>query len=405
MWGCLVREIVGSVEVKPEVDSGEPPIMGGVRGETPTGEHLGSSMGPLVVREAQDVIVEEGGKWSVYSEGAPRRRLGGPYASRELAELRLRQVERFKREGERDAYQPPPGPGSAAGNHPAPVTKSAPAAPDPRTPPPPIGARADSRSRARRRLPRQIPPTRLEEDYAGKLVKIVGRARAAYAGLLRELPALLASKKTDHLDSGEGARVKRLVAAASEHASKSITRGEVEDIARKHAAKLSIYQKAQLSRQVRAALGTEPTFKDRGLADAIEQFTHENAALVTRIPTRLHGDLETMVQRAVSSAQPHPALADQIEARFGVAERHARLIARDQTLKLHAKLNHARQRELGVERFVWRTVGDDRVRDEHEELDGEEFDYDDPPDEGLPGDEICCRCSSEPVFSDEDDDD
>jgi SPP1 gp7 family putative phage head morphogenesis protein len=44
-------------------------------------------------------------------------------------------------------------------------------------------------------------------------------------------------------------------------------------------------------------------------------------------------------------------------------------------------------------------VGDERVRDEHEGLDGEQFDYDDLPSEGLPGEPIQCRCYAEPVLS------
>lgn len=269
-----------------------------------------------------------------------------------------------------------------------------------------LSRRVDAK-KARRRLPRQVPPTRIEEDYAKHLVRIVGRARGAYAGLLRELPKLLeerraAKERGDRLDAGEGARVKKLVAAAADQARSSIRRDEVEALARRFAQQTSTYQRLQFTNQVRAALGVDPIVRDRGLAAAVDQFTHENAALITRIPERLHGDLEAVVQRAVSSASPHPALAEQIEERFGVAERHARLIARDQVSKFFGSMNHARQRELGVEKFVWRTAGDERVRDEHEALDGQEFSYDDPPAEGLPSEPVLCRCSSEPVFDSDD---
>ena len=40
----------------------------------------------------------------------------------------------------------------------------------------------------------------------------------------------------------------------------------------------------------------------------------------------------------------------------------------------------------------------DRVRDEHQELEGETFSYDDPPSEGLPGQPVLCRCFAEPVL-------
>ncbi len=85
---------------------------------------------------------------------------------------------------------------------------------------------------------------------------------------------------------------------------------------------------------------------------------------------------------------------------FGFGERRSKLIARDQVGKLYGQLNASRQKDIGVEKFTWRTVGDERVRDEHEALDGEVFSYDDPPEEGLPGEEVLCRCSAEPLFSD-----
>lgn len=44
--------------------------------------------------------------------------------------------------------------------------------------------------------------------------------------------------------------------------------------------------------------------------------------------------------------------------------------------------------------YVWRTVGDSRVRPEHAALDGTVRDFSDSPN---PGDEINCRCWAEPV--------
>jgi SPP1 gp7 family putative phage head morphogenesis protein len=198
--------------------------------------------------------------------------------------------------------------------------------------------------------------------------------------------------------------LRALVKQAAKKAEQAVQRWYVEALARKFAARTSTYQRLQLSRQVRAALGVDPVFKDKGLVARTDQFAHENVALITRIPQRLHGDLEAMVTRAAASARPSPKLADEIEARFGVAKRHAKLIARDQVSKYHGSLNHARQRELGVTKFVWRTVGDERVREEHADLDGETFDYDDPPvvdgEEALPSEPVCCRCSAEPVLDD-----
>ena len=46
--------------------------------------------------------------------------------------------------------------------------------------------------------------------------------------------------------------------------------------------------------------------------------------------------------------------------------------------------------------YIWRTVGDDQVRDSHAANEGKIFRWDNPPDTGNPGDAINCRCTAEP---------
>jgi len=326
-------------------------------------------MASLVARVARpsqvarrDVIEREGTGWSVFSETTPRKRLGGPYRSRTAAEKRLGQIEFFKHR--RDAARPRP------------------------------------------RLPRQMPPTRIEQDYAAVLIRMLGRARAAYAPLIKALPSILeeaAAERDGARADSASSRARRLLAQA--RGSPVIDTRALEALAGKYAKATSDHQKEQLRRQAHAAIKVNPVFKDADLAPLSRHFVHENVALIKRIPARLHDDIEVMVHHAVSSGRRHKHLTRQIEDRFGVADRHARLIARDQIGKFHAKVNHHRQREMGVKKFVWRTVGDERVRPWHEELDGTTHRYSKPPENpdtgerALPGEEIQCRCSAEPVFS------
>lgn len=362
-----------------------------------------------------DVIVRERGGWSVYSETRPRKRLGGPYQSKAQAHKRLGQVEYFKAK-EKDAalYTPPPGQGTAppGKNHPNAPATTAFSAPDPNTRPMSVSSgRADAK---RPRLPPQIPPTRIEEEYAKRLIAIVKRATDAWRPVIRALPDLMTQAAQARHDAGESGKLKRLIDHAVATARAAVQPTEVAALARKFAKQTASYQRGQLTKQVRAALGADPLLHDKGLAERTDQFVHENVALVTRIPERLHGDLHAMVMRSVSSGRIASSrgggpgtLQREIQDRFGVAERHARLVARDQTSKYYAAVNHARQREMGVTRFTWNTAGDERVRPEHAELDGREFDYDDPPegDNGpvLPGEDIQCRCYASPVLDFDDD--
>jgi SPP1 gp7 family putative phage head morphogenesis protein len=74
------------------------------------------------------------------------------------------------------------------------------------------------------------------------------------------------------------------------------------------------------------------------------------------------------------------------------AENHAALIARDQIATLNGQLNRARQTAAGITEFVWETMRDDRVRETHEELQGERFTWTDGWDGVFPGEPINCRC-------------
>lgn len=266
------------------------------------------------------------------------------------------------------------------------------------------GVRCD----ARPRLPIQVHPSRIEGEYAAALLRVLARVRAAWQPLIDELPSILeeaARERAGTRADSASSRARRGIKKAAGDAQRVIDTSDLDALARKFADRTQKHQKVELARQVKAATSVDPVFHDAELGPLVVHFVHENVALVKRIPRRLHGDLETMVTHAVSSGRLHKKLAKHIGDRFKMEERHARLIARDQIGKFHGRVNHHRQRKLGVKRFVWRSVGDERVRPLHEDYDGEEYDYDDPPLEDgepvLPTEPVNCRCTAEPVFDDE----
>lgn len=69
-------------------------------------------------------------------------------------------------------------------------------------------------------------------------------------------------------------------------------------------------------------------------------------------------------------------------------------IARNETGNLYSQEVKDLMIENDLEYYIWRTVGDDRVRDEHAERDGKKFSiYDDL----MPGEDFNCRCWAEPI--------
>lgn len=47
--------------------------------------------------------------------------------------------------------------------------------------------------------------------------------------------------------------------------------------------------------------------------------------------------------------------------------------------------------------YIWRTQGDDKVRESHAANDGQVFEWDNPPGTGNPGEDYNCRCYAEPL--------
>ena len=60
-------------------------------------------------------------------------------------------------------------------------------------------------------------------------------------------------------------------------------------------------------------------------------------------------------------------------------------------------INQLRQQDLGIERYIWRSQDDAKVRDSHADFDDQVFRWDLPPAGGHPGQAHNCRCVAEPV--------
>lgn len=171
----------------------------------------------------------------------------------------------------------------------------------------------------------------------------------------------------------------------------SLVRPVAEEIERFHA--------TQLNRSLRAAVGVDVVGSEPWLEKSIDEFTAENVGLIKSIPTRFFDDLETNLKRELADGARWEELAGIVEERYGVAQSRAELIARDQAGKFFGDLNRVRQGDLGIERFTWRTMHDNRVREEHEDRDGETYAWNAPPEGETPGEPVLCRCYAEPDLS------
>lgn len=133
---------------------------------------------------------------------------------------------------------------------------------------------------------------------------------------------------------------------------------------------------------------------------AVGMFASSNVSLISKATDDMLGKIESKVFDAFRNGERSGSLVDDIKSILDTSESRAAFIARDQIGKLGGQLDMLRQTEAGVSKYVWRTMGDERVRDEHDLQDGETYSWDDPPDTGHPGEDYNCRCWAEPILDD-----
>lgn len=180
----------------------------------------------------------------------------------------------------------------------------------------------------------------------------------------------------------------------------------VEPIARD----IAKFNARNLNKTLSAAIGQSASLDIVGsepwIAHAVAEFVAENVALIRTIPSVFFSDLEKLLTRSIADGARWEDLAQIIEDRYDVTASRARLIAKDQVNKFVGDLNRVRMQDLGIDRFIWRTMGDERVRTDqtegpdmgHRERNGREYAWADPPNGETPGEPINCRCYSEPVL-------
>lgn len=152
---------------------------------------------------------------------------------------------------------------------------------------------------------------------------------------------------------------------------------------------------------VKDVLNVDITLNEPYLDNFLALFARQNAELVSNITDDAIDKVAGIIYNGFRDGRRAESLTDDIMKAMDTTESRANFVARDQVGKLNGQLDRLRQTELGVNRYTWRTMEDDRVRETHEENDGEVFSWDDPPVEtGHPGEDYYCRCWAEPVFED-----
>lgn len=113
--------------------------------------------------------------------------------------------------------------------------------------------------------------------------------------------------------------------------------------------------------------------------------------------------VERILKDPVSEGRSVADIRGMLIEQAGYAASRAELTARTVTLQTYGKIQEQRQRDAGFTKYVWTTSLDERVREDHAELDGTVQEWDSPPiadkrsgRRGHPGSDFQCRCSAVP---------
>lgn len=158
----------------------------------------------------------------------------------------------------------------------------------------------------------------------------------------------------------------------------------------------------QFLANAKRALGVDlsAVVREEDLEDLMATAAVRNASLIKGLSDETVKRIANTVTTAVLTGTPARVLRKTIAADFGISDRRAKVIARDQIAKYNSDLNRFRDLQAGINKYRWRTSQDERVRPLHRSLDGKIYAYGEPTgaENGLPpGQPVLCRCIAQAI--------
>ncbi len=169
-------------------------------------------------------------------------------------------------------------------------------------------------------------------------------------------------------------------------------------------------------RDVASLIGVSPVLSDGEKRRIEDDYNRSTKLPIRRFLDSEISELRSRVEANAIAGGRFEGLTGMIKERYGVAERKARFLARQETALFTSKYHEQRFAEAGVQKYVWSTSHDERVRpaagvtgkarlNDHRDLDGREFFFSNPPvvdratmRRANPGEDYNCRCVPIPVL-------
>jgi len=275
------------------------------------------------------------------------------------------------------------------------------------------------RAMSKKRPPKMKYPTKLENIYVEYYKSLVRSWKEIYLETIDQKLSDIHFQFTGKVDSWQS-DLESIVNVFTLQANTATL--SVIPAAKEMADLVSKFNYLEFQRTVQKVIGIPVYSAPAAMEKYLSIFTAQNVSLVTNLSQSLEGEINRVVQRGLQYGKSVKEIkktllgTDIDQGVFNRIETRAELIARDQVGKLNGQMTKIRQEDLGIDRYIWRTAMDERVRDSHEVLqgmlcqwndgsiysqnDGETWDDRDSIGAyvGEPGEDYQCRCYAEPYF-------
>jgi len=130
------------------------------------------------------------------------------------------------------------------------------------------------------------------------------------------------------------------------------------------------------------------------VSDTIKASIQWNTQLVRDVSAQTRQRIANSVYQGYRNRTPAREIAKQISEATNLGRKRSLRIASDQVSKATSQLTRERSQEAGIEGYAWVSSGKVHFRQSHKDRDGKIFRWDEPPEDGHPGDAINCGCTS-----------
>ena len=201
------------------------------------------------------------------------------------------------------------------------------------------------------------PPLKLERAYSAAMRKIINELAVQ---IKSEITPLLKEHKAEYTADGFTDDIRAIFQRLS-----AFLFGEklFEDIAFNLVNDIDESATGDVTKRVNEAIGVDYSYmiNREGLSEFKSLAIEENAKLIKNLSQDYLERSQTIINEGIMGGQRPGAIAKQLSEQIGVADRRAKLIARDQVSKINSDITRRRFDSIGVTHFRWVTSKDERV--------------------------------------------